>query len=187
MSNYGAAELAAAFRTVRKNTIQIAEDIPEDKYDYIAVPGIMSVSAQLRHIAFAPMLYYDMHRDRRVSTLEGYDFGAVIGRSEAEEKKPRNKAEIISLLKDEGERYAAWLQSLSTEFLDETFTDPTGQNPRTRFESLLGAKEHEMHHRAQLMLIERLLGIVPHLTRQREERVRQRRAQAAGATASATA
>jgi uncharacterized damage-inducible protein DinB len=29
-------------------------------------------------------------------------------------------------------------------------------------------KEHEMHHRGQLMLIERMLGIVPHLTRRRE-------------------
>jgi len=35
------------------------------------------------------------------------------------------------------------------------------------FEVLLGAKEHEMHHRAQLTVIERLLGIVPHLTRNR--------------------
>jgi hypothetical protein len=43
-----------------------------------------------------------------------------------------------------------------------------------------------MHHRAQLMLIERILGIVPHLTRQREERIRQRRAQGAAATATAT-
>ena len=33
---------------------------------------------------------------------------------------------------------------------------------------LLGVKEHEMHHRAQLMLIQRLLGMVPHLTRHRE-------------------
>jgi uncharacterized damage-inducible protein DinB len=33
---------------------------------------------------------------------------------------------------------------------------------------LLGVKEHEMHHRAQLMLVQRLLGIVPHLTRQRD-------------------
>jgi uncharacterized damage-inducible protein DinB len=41
---------------------------------------------------------------------------------------------------------------------------------------LLGAKEHEMHHRAQLMLIERQLGIVPHLTRQRNERIAQMRA-----------
>ena len=35
----------------------------------------------------------------------------------------------------------------------------------------LGPKEHEMHHRAQLMLIERMLGITPHLTRQMEERI----------------
>lgn len=28
-----------------------------------------------------------------------------------------------------------------------------------------GGKEHEMHHRGQLMLVERMLGIVPHLTR----------------------
>ena len=39
----------------------------------------------------------------------------------------------------------------------------------------MGVKEHEMHHRAQLMLIERMLGIVPHLTRQREAAVAARR------------
>jgi uncharacterized damage-inducible protein DinB len=33
---------------------------------------------------------------------------------------------------------------------------------------LLGTKEHEMHHRGQLMVIERLIGIVPHLTRYRQ-------------------
>ena len=38
---------------------------------------------------------------------------------------------------------------------------------------LLSAKEHEMHHRAQLMLIERQLGIVPHLTRQMQARMEQ--------------
>jgi uncharacterized damage-inducible protein DinB len=37
---------------------------------------------------------------------------------------------------------------------------------------LLAVKEHEMHHRGQLMLIERMLGIVPHLTRQRQQRQR---------------
>jgi uncharacterized damage-inducible protein DinB len=33
---------------------------------------------------------------------------------------------------------------------------------------LLGPKEHEMHHRGQLMLIQRLLGQVPELTRRRQ-------------------
>jgi len=44
---------------------------------------------------------------------------------------------------------------------------------------LLGVKEHEMHHRGQLMLIQRLLGRVPHLTRARQ----QMRAQATEPTA----
>jgi len=181
MIGYGAKEMANAFRTVRKNTIQVANDIPEDQYDFVAAPGVSSVRALLAHVALAPMLYLDMHRDKRVTTLKGYDFGVAIARANAAEAKPRTKAEILDLLATDGDSFATWLDSLSTEFLAETFTDPAGQNPRTRFESLLGVKEHEMHHRGQLTLIERILGIVPHLTRQREERVRQHQTTAAGA------
>src|ERR1035437_9767536 len=54
-----------------------------------------------------------------------------------------------------------------------TTPGPTGENEQTRLASLLGPEEHEMHHRGQLMLIERILGIVPHLTRQRQERALQ--------------
>jgi len=35
---------------------------------------------------------------------------------------------------------------------------------------LLSAKEHEMHHRGQLMMLQRMIGLVPHLTRQMQER-----------------
>ena len=56
-------------------------------------------------------------------------------------------------------------------------TEPDGVTARTRFERLLSIKEHEMHHRSQLMLIERQLGIVPHLTRQFQERIAQMRQQ----------
>ena len=49
-----------------------------------------------------------------------------------------------------------------------SFPPPVQPSQRTRFEMLLAVKEHEMHHRAQLMLIQRMIGIVPHLTRQRE-------------------
>jgi uncharacterized damage-inducible protein DinB len=178
MAEYGAKDIANAFRTVRKNTLQIAEEIPEDKYDFVAAPGVRSVSQLLRHIAFANLLHYDFHRDRRVSTLAGYDFGAIMGRMNGEAAKPRSKAEIIAVLTDEGEKFAQWIESLPSSVLGETYTDPTGQNPKTRFENLLSAKEHEMHHRGQLMLMQRMMGITPHLTRQMEERMRAR-AQAA--------
>ena len=36
---------------------------------------------------------------------------------------------------------------------------------------LIAPKEHEMHHRAQLMVVKRMLGITPHLTRHMEERI----------------
>jgi uncharacterized damage-inducible protein DinB len=171
---YGSNELAAAFRTVRNNTIQIATEIPEEHYTFVPAPGTKSVSEQLRHIAFGTMIHYDFHRDKKLTTLKGYDFGAILARMNGEERKPRNKAEIIALLGDEGDKFATWLLSLSPDVLAETFTDMTEQNPRSRFEHLLGAKEHEMHHRGQLMLIQRMLGLVPHLTRQREERARAR-------------
>ena len=179
MIAYGAAELANSFRTVRKNTVQVAEDIPEDKYAFVAAPGVRSAGDLLSHIVYAPMLYEDMHRHKRVTTLEGFDFAGVGRRSANEEKTLKSKTEIIAALRAEGERLAQWLESLDDAFLNETFSGAGGQIRRTRFESLLSIKEHEMHHRGQLMVIERILGIVPHLTRQREERIRQRQAAAA--------
>jgi uncharacterized damage-inducible protein DinB len=180
MSAYGPTELANSFRTVRRNTIQVANDIPESSYDFVPAPGARSVSELLRHIIFASNFYEDVHRDRRITTLKGYDFGAIGRATAAKERPPLDKAGIIAALESEGERVASWLESLSPEFLAETFTDPSGQNPKSRLENLMSIKEHEMHHRGQLMLIQRMVGVVPHLTRQREERVRARERAAAG-------
>jgi len=181
MNSYGGRELASAFRTVRKNTIQVAEDIPDSKYSFVAAPEIRSVGQMLTHIAIATRLWEEIHKTKRVTTLVGYDFLGVIERFKAEESKPRSKAEILELLHTEGKQFASWMETLTPEFLAETVTEPDGTTLKTRFERFLGVKEHEMHHRAQLMLIERQLGIVPHITRQFNERIAQMRATAAKA------
>ena len=169
MTAYGAPQLANSFRTVRNNTIQIAEEIPEDKYNFVPAPGTQSVGALLKHIAFGPKFYQDIHK-AGITTFKDYNFPAAFAPIRAEEEKPRSKAEIVALLKSEGEKFASWLDSLTPEFLAQTFTDHMGQNPMSRLTSLHSPKEHEMHHRGQLMLIQRMLGIVPHLTRAREAR-----------------
>ena len=169
MNTYGGQQLAAAFRTVRKNTLQTAEDIPESSYGFVPAPNTNPVARTLTHIAVMPRLWTDMHETRKLTTLEGYDFFGVLGPIWAEQEKERSKAEIIELLTTEGEKFAAWLDSLSFDFLGEHVTDPSGEGSKSRLESLMSVKEHEMHHRGQLMLVERMLGIVPHLTRQREE------------------
>ena len=132
--SYGGKELANAFRTVRKNTIQVAEDIPESSYNHSPAPDVRSVAHLLTHVAISTRIWLELNKNLQ---------GLVRRREEA---------------------------------LAEGVTDPDGKTVRTRFERILGAKEHEMHHRGQLMLIERQLGIVPHLTRQFNERVAQLRA-----------
>ena|SRR6201998_147535 len=176
MTGYSGRELADGFRTVRKNTIQVAEDMPEAQYGHVAAPECKSVGRMLAHIAVSQRFWDDIHRKQRRTTMQGLDFFALSERAEAEESKPRSKAEIVELLRTEGEEFAAWLETLTPEFLAEEVTGGDGKTTKSRLEMLLGAKEHEMHHRAQLMLIERQLGIVPHLTRQRNERIAQMRA-----------
>jgi uncharacterized damage-inducible protein DinB len=170
MIPYGAAELAASFRTVRDNTIRAAEDLPEGQYDFRAVPDWWSVRELVAHIAVAPRLWRDMHGTQRLTTLVGYDFFGMRDRIEAAQQEPRTKAELVALLREEGERTAEWLASYDDAGLADPVTQPDGRTTKSRFEMLLGVKEHEMHHRAQLMLIQRLLGIVPHGTRVMQER-----------------
>jgi len=80
---------------------------------------------------------------------------------------------VIELLRKDGEHFASMLDGFTNDFLAQRVAMPAGMTPqsRTRFEMILGVKEHEMHHRAQLMLIERMLGIVPHLTREMQARI----------------
>ena len=175
MTHYGGKELASAFRTVRKNTIQVAEDIPESSYSHVAAPEVRSVARMLTHVAISTRIWEEVHK-KGLTTLVGFDFFGALDRFNAEEAKPRTKAEILALLRSEGDKFAAWLETATPEFLAESVTEPDGKTSKTRFERLLAAKEHEMHHRGQLMLIERQLGIVPHLTKQFQERVAQMRA-----------
>jgi uncharacterized damage-inducible protein DinB len=171
MTYYGAKELARSFRTVRGNTIQIAEEIPEDKYGFRPAEGCRSVAETLAHIAVMSRVPEQIHFIEHRSTLVGFDFFALMGKLQTEAKAPRTKAQILDLLRTEGEKYAKVLEGVSETFLGEQVEYPEGMEPRMklRFEMLIATKEHEMHHRAQLMVVERMLGITPHLTRRMEE------------------
>jgi uncharacterized damage-inducible protein DinB len=167
MNYYGAKEIASSFRTVRNNTIRVAEDIPEEQYNFQAAPGIRTVRQMLIHISNLHRVALFLHRDNsRLTSLEGLDFMGFMAPLTASEQEPRTKAQILQALGEGGDEFEKWIVTLSDEFLGEVVTmRPPG---RSRFDMLISVKEHEMHHRAQLMLIERMLGITPHLTRDRQ-------------------
>ena len=168
MNPYGPQQLANAIRTVRKNTILVAEDIPEESYGYRVTPDSRSVTETLLHIASAPQIVYSIHGSERIFSIEDFQlFGSILKEAPIHEKLPYSKAQIVTLLRTEGEKWAEFVERMPQSQADELVTMPNGAPSQSRFEMLQSMKEHEMHHRAQLMVVERLLGVVPHLTRNR--------------------
>ena len=162
-SLYGTRQLAASMRAVRQNTIVMAEDIPESQYGFRATPVTRSIAETLVHIAWLGRSDRVIHEELHLDSLEKFDFPALLERSAEEEKRPRSKDEILELLRDEGDRSVAWLEGLSDDFLQEQVGLPGGGSV-SRFEMLLGTKEHELQHRAQLTVLERMIGVVPRFT-----------------------
>lgn len=174
MTYYGARDLARSFRVVRKNTLAVAEDIPEGQYDYRPTSECRSVREILAHIAVSSQRSYGGHAVQKISSFAGIDWPTYIReRQEQEQQLARSsKAQLIEVLRTDGEAWGAYLDAVPEEELSVVipFAPPAEPPTKSRFEMLLSAKEHEMHHRGQLMVFERLLGLVPHMTRQRQAR-----------------
>jgi len=172
MTYYSGKDLGRSFMTVRKNTIQIASEIPEDKYSFRATPDTRTVAETLQHITANPSWQHKLHGQDKKTFVSFEDFGTYIGAASAYGGSLTGKAAILKALEADGNTFAKWLESLTDATLGEivSFPDPANHPAKTRFEMLLGVKEHEMHHRAQLMLVQRHLGIIPHLTRARMAR-----------------
>jgi uncharacterized damage-inducible protein DinB len=184
MTYYGGKELADAFRTVRNNTIKIAEEIPESQYSFKASPDTRSIGETLAHIGVATGFQLYTH-ENKVTNLATVPFMELFQKFTAEEGKPRTKAELIAFLKSQGDTFASFLEGLPESFLAEQVTMPPGapQATKSRFEMLMSAKEHEMHHRGQLMTMQRINGLVPHITREAQARMARMAQQAAPAQA----
>ena len=172
MIAYTANDLARSFRTVRHNTLKIAHDIPEEKWPFRPVDGARSIAELFAHIAALTRAPRHLHLIERRTFITIDDFRSHNVESAAYEKTLTSRDAIVHALKTDGDEFASMLEKLSDTDLAErvNFPPPIDPPSKTRFELLLGVKEHEMHHRGQLMLLQRMVGVVPHLTRERQAR-----------------
>ena len=131
-----------------KEHLDIARDIPEEKYGFRAAPESRTVKEMLIHLALSTGVDHQIHGMEGLATLKGFDCPA------------------------EGDRWVDLVEGLSGVILAQPVTMLAEMKPsnRSRFEMLLRAKEHELHHRGRLRGMQRLLGIVPHLTRSTQAR-----------------
>ncbi len=170
MTYYGGREMAASFRTVRNNTLRIAEEIPEESYGFRAADGCRTIGQTLLHIAAIPTVQTHVHQ-QGIDDMTKVDFALLMGANAKTETQSLTKKQIIETLKSEGDRFASYLESVPESLLAQQVKMFPGAEPATksRLEMLMSVKEHEMHHRAQLMTLQRMLGLTNHLTRAMQE------------------
>ena len=97
MTYYGPKEIAESFRTVRRNTIQVAEDIPEEKYSYRAAPDTMSVGEMLAHLATTPHWAQQCFFVEKKTQVAMEDFVRWMGEAGGKSKALTSKADIVAL------------------------------------------------------------------------------------------
>ena len=154
--------LLDSWRSVREDTAQAVEDMPEAELDFRPVPEVMTFREIARHILGSSHALTGMLLDG----LEAMD------RREITKRFPPVPADAGSaLLASElrarlADRLAA-LAAQPPEFFSGLVTRFDGQRV-TRLEMTQTIKEHELTHRAQLFLYLRLKGIVPVTTRRRQ-------------------
>ena len=114
MTYYGGKEMAAAFRTVRENTMKIAEEIPEEQVRLQA--GDRQPDDRHRRwrtSRSAPGFQLHIHGNK-ITDMKTVNFPELMKSVMAEEAKPRTKAEIIAFLTSpKGDKFASFLEGLA--------------------------------------------------------------------------
>jgi uncharacterized damage-inducible protein DinB len=146
-----ATELAAIWDQAAKDIIDVAEAMPEEKYDFKPVPDVSSFREQLVHL----------------SALVQSRIDAVKGTKTEAAHKTMTKAEAISHLKQTLQTGKEQFASLTDAQMLERVKAVRGDQMVTRFAFWMGPYYGIRNHHGQLVVYLRLNGIVPPTTARR--------------------
>ena len=153
-------EFLSQWRDSREGLIREAERIPEDKLDFRATSETRSVLELLYHVIESErMLVGEICRDDT-------DLRRLLTKSpDTEVRVVTTKNAIIALLRSSLVSSSDQITRFGAESLDQLLTGFDGRKI-TKMAMLQFTLAHEMYHRGQLTIYERLLGIEPALTEQ---------------------
>ena len=135
---------------IGRKLIAMAEDFPEDKYDFKPVPAQRSFAEQLLH----------------ASGVNYYFTNVVLGeKPPASENPPRDqfksKAAIVEYVKKSFADGAAAIQKKGDKGMSATVVDPYANQYVGVIDYAYGFIEHSGEHYGQLVVYYRVAGLVP--------------------------
>jgi hypothetical protein len=146
-----------SWNDIGRKLITMAEDFPEDKYDYKATPAERSFAENLLHVA----------------GVNYYFTNAVRGeKPPAGENPPRSqyktKADVVAFVQKSFADGAAAIEARGDKGMNEIIVDPYSKAETHISDYAYGFIEHSGEHYGQLVVYYRLNDIIPPESRPRK-------------------
>lgn len=139
-----------AWNDIGRKLIAMAEDFPEDKYDFKPTPAQRSFAEQLLHAANANYFFSD----------------PTMGKPMPKEEDPKRadfktKADIVAFVKKAFADGAAAIKAKGDKGMSDLLVDPFAHQQVRVLDMAYGFIEHSGEHYGQLVVYYRLAGLVP--------------------------
>jgi uncharacterized damage-inducible protein DinB len=135
---------------IGRKLIAMAEDFPEDKYDFKPTPAQRTFAEQLLHVTASMYYFTDPAQGQKPRYPDDPKRDGL-----------KTKAEIVAFAKKCVEDGAAVIKSKGDKGMSELVADPESKQQLQVSDLAYGLAEHSGEHYGQLVVYYRLAGLVP--------------------------
>jgi len=142
---------------IGRKLIAMAEDFPEDKYDFKAAPTVRTFAERLIHAAHANYFFTNIVRGEKLPSMD-----------DPKREQYKTKADVVAFVKKSFADGAAAIKAKGDAGMSDLVVDPFG-NEQTRISDFAyGFVEHSGEIYGQLTVYYRVAGMVPPESRPRK-------------------
>lgn len=141
-------EFLPFLETAKKQALELATILPEEKYSYLPAAGGRTAEQELLHMAYEPYYLSKIFMEKVTIKYEPY-----------ENKKNLSKQEIIDMISQSFEQVKKALQNITEDELKQTI-NVYGMK-MTRKQLFYYITDHNTSHAGKLKLVARMLGLTP--------------------------
>ena len=135
---------------IGRKLIAMAEDFPEDKYDFKPTPAQRTFAEQLLHVSASMYYFTDPAQGQKPRYPDDPKRDGL-----------KTKAEIVAFTKKCVEDGAAIIKSKGDKGMSELVTDPESKQQMQLSDLAYSLTEHSGEHYGQLVVYYRVAGLVP--------------------------
>ena len=139
-----------SWNDIGRKLIAMAEDFPEDKYDFKPVPAERTFAEQLLHVSASMYYFTDPAQGQKPRYPDDPKRDGL-----------KTKAGIVAFVKKCVEDGAAVIKSKGDKGMGELVTDPESKQQIQVSDLAYGLTEHSGEHYGQLVVYYRVAGLVP--------------------------